>query len=299
MAVLTAKGISSLAVELLTRQLVLPNTVSRIPGGEFSGSNGDTITVRVPQPGSSRVQATRGATIEYDDVVEIPVDVELTHLYHGKLTSDEEMTLDIESFGRQVTRVQVDAVATGAEDALAGVMNGLDVDGALGVDLDAEILEAREFLGDNNAPASDRFLAVSPGAATLLLQHDKFVKVNESGSTSALREAILGRLYGFTVVESNGLTGVRAVAYHRSGFAFANRVPVAPRGATESAVASSGGIGLRQIFQYVPDKLSDASVVSTFAGAAAVVDDDGSDGTEAKRFYVLDAEGPEEGGNGD
>jgi len=79
------------------------------------------------------------------------------------------------------------------------------------------------------------------------------------------------------------------LAYHRSGFAFANRVPVAPRGANDSATATAGGVGLRQIFQYVPDKLSDASVVSTFAGAAAVYEDGtGTNGSTIKRFYKLD-----------
>ena len=43
---------------------------------------------------------------------------------------------------------------------------------------------------------------------------------------------------------------------------------------------------MRQIFQYVPDKLSDATVVSTFAGAVAVPDNDS--GTEFPRIVVLE-----------
>ena len=289
MAVLTAQGISSLAVELLTRSLVLPNTVATVPGGEFAGSNGDTITVRVPQPGSARTQSSRGSEITYDDVDEIPVDVALAHLYHAKLTTDEEMSLDLESFARQVTRVQVAAVATGAEDELADAMNGLSADDSIasdGSDVEEKILEAREFLGQNDVPSGDRFLAVSPQVATYLLSVDKFVRVNESGQNSALRDAMIGRLYGFNIVESNGLDSGTAVAYHRSGFAMANRVPVAPRGANDSSTATSGGIGLRQVFQYVPDNLSDASVVSTFAGASAVWDNEAGD--DNRRFFKLD-----------
>jgi hypothetical protein len=287
MAVLTAKSISSLAIDLLVRSIVLPRTVSIIPGGEYAGPNGDTITVRVPQPGSARTQVTRGATITYDDVVEVPVDVQLSHLYHAKLTSDEEMSLDIENFGRQITRVQVSAVAEGAEDELASVMNDLTGDGTVDpADPEAGILEAREWLGENDAPSSDRYLAVSPSFASVLLQYDKFTKVNESGASDALRNAILGRIFGFWVVESNALDTGTAVAYHKSGFTMANRVPVAPRGANDSATASSQGLGLRQVFQYVPDKLSDASVVSTFAGAAAVYD--GDSGDESRRFYKLE-----------
>ena len=294
MAVLTAQGISSLSVALLTRSLVLPMTVSRISGGEFAGDNGDTITVRVPQPGSARTQATPGATITYDDVTEIPVDVSLSHLYHGKLVSDEELSLDLVDFGRQITRVQVVAVATGAEDELAGAMNGLAADAsfdlsATAANTEASILAAREALSSADAPNGDRWFVVSPDIATRILSVDKFVRVDASGSDSALRQALIGRLYGFNFVESNALTAGTALAYHMSGFAFANRVPVTPRGANQSATANKDGIGLRHIFQYVPDVLSDASVVSTFAGAAAVADDGtGINGTSFPRVYKFD-----------
>ena len=289
MAVLTAQGISSLAIELLTRLLVLPMTASRVPGGEFAGSNGDTITVRVPQPSTARTQSTPGGTITYDDVDEVAVDVTLAHLYHAKLVSDEELSLNLEDFGRQITRVQIAAVATQTENQIATVMNNLSSDLTVEVDgsnIDEVILEARELLGRNDVPLTDRWLAVSPEVATFLLAADLLARVDASGSSSALREAIIGRYRGFTVVESSGLSAGRAAAYHQSGFAFANRVPVSPRGATSTATAEAGGIGMRQIFQYVPDKLSDATVVSTFAGAVAVPDNDS--GTEFPRIVVLE-----------
>lgn len=275
MAVLTAQQISSLAVGLLTRDLVLPGTVSRIPGGEFSGSNGDTITVRVPQPGTSLTQATPGATITYSDVNEVGVNVSMSHLYHAKRVTDEEMSFDIENFGVQVTRVQTAAVATGAENLLAAAMNGLASEGDFALtasvdDTKATLLEARRLLSAANVPAGDRFLAASPEVVNRLLATDEFTRVDASGNDSALRDATVGRIYGFTVVESNALTAGTACAYHRSGFVFANRVPVMPRGAASSATATAGGIGLRHIFQYDPNTLSDASVISTFAGAAVV-----------------------------
>jgi hypothetical protein len=276
MALLTAKRISRVAIGLLTRTLVLPMTVVRIPGEEFAGDNGDTITVRVPQPGSARTQDSPGAEITYDDIDEVPVDVTLSHLYHAKKITDEELSLEVVDFGAQITTVQTAAVATGGEDELASVMNALAAEGSVaanGSDIEDTILEAREALGDEDVPTGDRWLAVSPAVATFMLKLDKFSRVDASGDDSALRDAILGRIYGFTVVESNALTAGTAVAYHRSGFVFANRTPVAPRGAADSATATEGGIGLRQIFQYDPDVLSDASVISTFAGASTVDSD--------------------------
>jgi hypothetical protein len=290
MAVLTAQGISAVAIELLRRTLVLPATVTRIPGEEFRGSNGDTITVRVPQPSTARTQASAGATITYDDVSEIPVEVTLSHLYHGKLVSDEELSYSLEDFARQITMPQVAAVATKAEDQIVTVMNALSSDGAFATtateaDTKAKLLAMREALATAKVPYGDRFLACSPQIITRLLSVSEFVKVDESGSDSALRRAIVGRIYGFEVFECSALTSGTAVGYHRSGFVWANRSPVAPRGANETASLVDSGIGLRQIFQYVPDKLSDASVISTFAGAAAVAED--TPATVFSRSYKL------------
>ena len=284
MAVLTAQGISRVAVALLTRQLVLPRTVTMVPGTEFDGDNGDTITVRVPQPRAARTQSTRSADITYDDANEVPVDVTMSHLYNGHLLSDEEAQFDIENFAMQITKPQVEAVAVGAEDLLATAMNDLSADLSFANTADPDqtdlvIKLARQALSEADVPASDRYLAVAPSITTRLLDVDKFVRADAlgDGPSSALRDAVIGRIYGFTVVESNGLDTDTAVAYHKSGFAFANYTPKAPRGANDSAATTVGGIGLRQIFDYIPTKLSDASVVSTFAGAAAVADTESAD----------------------
>ena len=271
----TAGQVSRLAVGLLTRSLVLPMTVLRNSSGDFAGDNGDSVTIRVPVPGAARTQASAGASITYDDITEVPVTLSLSHLYHATKIADEQLSLELVDFGQQVTQIQTAAVATGAEDELAGAMNDIASDDEFALtasedDTEGVILGARQTLSEANVPSGDRFFAVSPDIATRVLSVPKFVRVNESGDDSALREAIIGRLYGFTFVESNGLTPGTAVAYHRTGFAMANRIPVPPRGAGDSASASSGGIGLRQIFQYDPNVLSDASVVSTFAGAAVV-----------------------------
>lgn len=290
MAVLTAQGISRVAIALLIRRLALPRTATLIPGDEFSGSNGDTITVRVPQPGSARTQSSAGDALTADDVDEIPVDVTLNHLYHLKNVTDQEMSLDLENFARQITAVQVGAVAVGAEDELATAMNDLDVDGDIEFAASAStddtsdvILAAREQLGENDAPPDNRFLAVAPDIATRVI---KVLENRETANTDdALRDAIIGRLYGFTVVESNGLDAGTAVAYHRSGFCFATRTPRNPRGAAESAATTAQGISMRQVFQYQPSNARDQSLVSTFAGASAVWEDESA--TDNRRFIKI------------
>lgn len=282
MALLTAQGISSLAVALLTRSIVLPATVSRIPGGEFAGDNGDTITVRVRQPRAAQVQANPGDPINFSQINETSVDVSLTHLYDAVHVTDEELSLELVSFGRQVLEPQVRAVAIGGEDELATAMNNLAVDATIdtsspspdqATETDRVVKLARETLSAADVPSGNRFLACSPDIVTLLLGVDKFVRADAlgDGRSSAIRDAVMGRIYGFTVVESNALTTSTAVAYHQSGFAFANRTPVIPRGVTgQSATSTEDGIGLRHIMQYQPANLRDQSVLTTFAGANVV-----------------------------
>lgn len=293
MSVLTAQGISRVAIELLVRRLALPNTVTMVSGDEFSGGNGDTITVRVPQPSAARTQASPGATLTADDVNEIGVDLALAHKYHLKNITDQELSYDLENFARQITLPQTQAVALGIEDSLASVINGLAGEGAA-VNWDATpteaddkdtILDARTFLGDNDAPPEDRYLAVAPDIAARLLKYDFLSRVDASGSGQSLREAIIGRVFGFNVVESNALDAGESCAYHKSGFVMAVRAPVAPRGATSSASASAQGMGMRQIFQYDAGHAQDQSLVSAFVGAAAVYEDES--GTDNARFVKI------------
>lgn len=296
MAVLTAQGIANVAIPLLTRSLVLPRTVTMVPATGFTGPNGETVTVRVRKPRTARTQASAGAAITYDDQNEIPVDVTLGHLYDAYHVTDEDLSYTLEDFASQITAPQVASVAEGAEDTLYTAMNGLAADAsfaltATSADTDDALKTARETLSTNQVPASSRWLACAPDIISRLLDVDKFVRADAlgDGQSSALRDAVIGRIYGFNVVEAVGLTAGTAVAYHQSGFVFATKRPADPRGANSTATATAEGVTMRQIFQYDPDVLSDASVLSTFAGAAAVFEDGtGADGTDNDRFYKLD-----------
>ena len=294
MAALTATGIAKVAVALLNRSVVLPRTVTRVAGGDFDGPNGSSIQVRVRQPRTAKTQSSPGAALTANTVDEVPVTVTLSHLYDLHNLTDQEANFDIEDFAMQITRPQVEAVAIAAENTITTAMNNLTADlsfaaTATEADTKSTILAAREALGEADCPASNRYLAVSPSIASRLLSVDLFVRADASGATSALRQAILGSIYGFTVVESNGLTEDTALAYHQSGFVFANRTPTPPRGATESATASEQGVGLRTVFQYNAGTASDQVLVSTFGGASAVYDDaDESSPADSFRWVKMD-----------
>jgi hypothetical protein len=269
-AVLTAQRISSLMVELLTRTLVLPRTVAMIPGTEFTGSNGDTITVRVRQPRVSKIQANPGDPITFDAPDEVAVDVTVEHIYDGVRVTDEMLTLELEDLGAQILQPMAQSVAIGAENQLAGVINDIPAD-ILNVDsttVEDDVLAARTTLGRNEVPLGGRWLACSPEFAEVLLSLDTLTPVDASGSPSALRDAMIGRYRGFGVVESAGLEDGTALAYHSSAIAWGNRAPAIPRGAGDAAVSNEQGIAIRTVFDFDPTILSDVIAISTFAGPA-------------------------------
>jgi hypothetical protein len=89
-------------------------------------------------------------------------------------------------------------------------------------------------------------------------------------------------VYGFQVVESGAITPGTAKAYHQSGAVFVTKAPAIPRGAPSASGVAVNGLALRQVFGFDASTLSDASIISTFAGASIVVDSEpGSDESDA------------------
>jgi len=281
MAVLTSAPISELAIELLRRQLVLVNTVARVPAGEYAGPSGGTVTVAVPTPRNAREQDSRGRQIVFDEQNETPVNVVLSHWYSGTLVSDEQMTLDITNFGRQIVAPQTESVARAAEDQLAQTMNGLTASedilwsGRPDPTSDRQtVLAVREALTVNDVPAGARFMAVAPDIATRLLNIPGFVEADKRGATTALDQAIIGQVFGLTFVESNALDPGTSVGYHSTGFAFGSARPADPGGGADSTTVSDGGVSLRVVKAFDVGHLSEAVVTSVFAGCAVVPEDD-------------------------
>lgn len=284
MAFLTSGQISNLTVGLLAREVVLAGTVASVDPSEFNGDNGDEVTIRVPQTRTARVQATPGAAITFDAINETSVTLSLSHIYDAAPITDEALSLEIEDFAVQVTAPQVESVGSAIERNLATAMNAVPADDTGETDAQAAALHAMTVLTQADVPMTGRYLAVSPLAAEKLLASEILTAVDSSGNSSALRDATIGRLRGFTVVVSNmlseGTAGLgRMVAYHRSGFAFTSKVPATPRGASSASTATYQGLSMRHIFQYDAAHLQDQSVVSAFVGSVLV---------DADRVYVVE-----------
>lgn len=284
MALLTATQISGLAVELLARSVVLPATVLRAPGTEFSGPSGSSVTVRVRHDRTAHVQQTPGSTIDLDGIDETPVTLTVHHIYNATTLTDEDLSLELVDFGAQVLLPAAVAVSRKAEQYIADAMNGLDaadtVGGTTGSDYAAAIKDATLALDEADVPAGARFCAVSPAAARALMDYEPIEDASAYGSPSAIQDAVIGRYAGFTLVKSNALTPGSLVAYHQSAFVMANRAPAIPAGANDAAVVQESGYALRVVRDFDASKLAEICAISTFAGAAVL---------DAARAYRVDA----------
>lgn len=122
-----------------------------------------------------------------------------------------------------------------AEDAetyvLAQMMSGASSAQAstpVAVDTPAEARAAvraiRVAMSKNKVPAGDRFLAVNPDFADLLI--DGLSDAAVAGGTEELRNGQILRLYGFTVIETPLIAGTKptALGYHSAMVAYANQV---------------------------------------------------------------------------
>lgn len=289
-AFLKAEKIVSQGLGLLQRELILPRLVQRYGEADFRGAKNDTINIRIPSllQGREYTFRTRSAPIVVDDLDETTIAITLDkHVYSAVGVTDEELTLDIVSWGEQVARPQIRAVAEKLEGYIATAMAGATyrhtVTYAPPLNPDADdtsfyqaAVAARKYLNQENVPAAGRVIVLGSNVEEKALQSPHLIKANEAASDDALREAVIGRIAGFTVIGNvNSVDPDFAVAMHPTAFAFGNVAPVVPAGATAGATLVFDSLAMRWVRDYDSDYLRDRSVYSAFAGAASV--DDGRD----------------------
>lgn len=256
----------------------LPRTVRQDFSAEFVPGRGTVVNIVGPVTvGDARsyTQANRTArdAIVFDDLAQTTVPVTLdTQIYKAVRLPDDFATFNLTSLEQQVLRPQAEAIVDGMSVGLITEMEAVATAAGLEIDADganalAVVTAARRVLNARKVPFADRFLAVGSGVAEKLLNLRELTDVSQSGSDGALREAMIGRLRGFTVVEDPALADDIGVAYHRDAFAHVTRPSRNPEGAAKSATVAQDGFALRWLQHYNPLQLEDQSVVDTFVGA--------------------------------
>ncbi|MFD7829936.1 P22 phage major capsid protein family protein [Kitasatospora sp. NPDC059803] len=267
----------AVSLALMRSNSVLGECVMRDAEASFTGGRGDSVRVRTPK---RRVAQNFNGTTVYTKVEEGHVQVKLTdEPTDAAAFTTKDMTLNIESFGEQVLKPQMDAVSTYVEKSAAALLNAASkAAGARAIKADAKpgepghvvkmLTAAAADFTRREIPATDRFLAIGPDVQNILLDVEQLQKVNEAGDPHALRNATMGELFGFRVVVSPHLDG--AVAFHKTAFALAVRAPSEVQGGARSVSAADNQYALRVTLDFDPSVKSEVSIVDTLCGVATI-----------------------------
>lgn len=286
MGLLTIPQIANRALANLYNTIVLAGLVYRDYDPEFSGKQGDTVTVRTPATFVAK-EFNRSNGIELQDPNEGSFDVKLDTLLDVSFPlTAEDLTLNLDNVDERLIKPAMEALAQDVDGRLAeAVVEAANEDGGGGVisssggDHYGVFRRARARLGRNKLPLSDRYSVLSSESAGEVLGDDKIVETQKSGSTDALREGIIGRLSGFETYESQTLgwgAGERGsadgVAFHKSGVALATRTLEVPKGIADeqAAVVDYKGLGLRVVYDYDINLKQDVCSVDLLLGTKTV-----------------------------
>jgi coat protein Gp5 len=131
----------------------------------------------------------------------------------------------------------------------------------LGAAMDAgDIIEADLQLNVDQAPRAPRYLVLSPQHNADLLGNALFQQANTAGTTEALRNANLGRAFGFTVYMSQNVpdavdtdTTSQSIAFHPNALALVTRdldIDTPNQNGARAGRAAIDGISIRVVSQY-------------------------------------------------
>lgn len=283
--IITPSLIAKTALATLHHSLVFANLVWRDFDADFTGKQGDTVTIRKPATFTAE-EFDRSEGIQLQEIKENSTTVELDTIANVSVpVTDEEMTLEIESFEIQVLNGMVYAIAEKMDGDLAELaVDTANGEGGGGVadgstkPTDA-YRSALATLGRNKLPLTERYAVVSPEAHADVLGQDELIKVNESGTPNGLRNGLIGDLIGFR----NYTTGVLGfgpgnkgeadgVAFHKQALALVVRPLNTPKGVADNQVAreSFDGLSMRVVYAYDNKKKQDEVSVDVLYGKKAL-----------------------------
>ena len=280
---ITPSIIARRGLATLYNTTVLSNLVWRDFDPDFTGKQGDTITIRKPAVFTAE-EFNRASGVTLQEVDEDSTTVVLNKIANVSFAvTDEEMTLEVDDFQNRLLNPALEAIIQKVDGDLAeALVDAAEAAGGGGTSTLSQvasdcIIDARGKLSRNKLPTTDRHAVFSPEAVGKALSDELFVQADQSGSTDALREASVGRVFGIDTYESQvfglgaGDRGVAdGVAFHRSAVTLAVRPLEAPRGlpSTQVAVENYKGLSLRATYDYNSTKKQDEVSVDLLYGIA-------------------------------
>lgn len=279
--IIKMEKVVDLGVQALTDRAWLPQIFHMFPGERFKGAMNDTLTFPTQRYTTAREYEwrTRLNPVQLDRIGTTYATVKLDkHIVQAVPVTNEQATMDIASFSREITAPQLRAIRREID---AKIMAGLrsaplkveNLNATTGDDPLKIGLQGYLALERAGVPKDGRFWMVGAEAEEWLLGSDVLLEPARGGNSLAT-DNILGRIRGFTVISGSSLIGDDEMYFgHRSGLAVANVAPEAPFDVPNSARANAGGFSLMGTLMYSDAYQSTTSTLSTFMGVNSVNDE--------------------------
>ena len=196
---LTLQTIAREALPRLMDNLVFPNLIHRDFSADMSAALGDTIRVRKPQI-MEAMEFNPSTGVTYGDFTETAVEVKLDKIATVDKSAEAiETATNIDDLNRIF--IEPAAVALAEKINSDGLMLYKDIPyycGEAGTTPNslAAFADARKALNKNKAPQSQRRGVWDPEADAAFTQIPALVNAEKSGTTQALREGAIGRVFG-------------------------------------------------------------------------------------------------------
>ncbi len=263
--------LASLALGHLYERTMFAGLVHQDLSKEF-GDVGDTVNIRIPAKLQSNTYDRNARTINKQDVTEAktPVVIDQLETVDVEILS-EDWALEPVKFADRVLKPAAEAIAQKVDTVLAAAIQtgaglvaaaplaagGGTIGVATGAMSDPKVFaQAGKILNDASAPSSDRIAVMSNAAEANVVVTDDLRNVSNSGSTAALREAQVGRLYGIDTFRSGNNPDDETLVWHRSAVAFVQRALPVPPGAKGGVATRRDGMSIRVIYDYDMDRKS-------------------------------------------
>jgi hypothetical protein len=272
-----AAQVAVVTAKFVEQDSFLSALVSRNYQDEFlaPGTANRPVKIKYPTTLFARERDIDDVTsnIQLDEIKEAGTTINLDKkmVYSAVALSEGDLNLKLTDFSSQVLKPQTAAIADDIEHRLATKLLAVPAPTDFTATYDplnpvAYFTKLRKHLRDNGVPQAGIQLVVGTGIYADLLDSKAITDVSESASTAALREGQVGKVRGFTVVESTRLDDFEILAFHKDAVTLVTRAPAVPLGASFGASASDGGYSMRYLRDYDAMKTVDRSIVATFVG---------------------------------
>ena len=235
---------AALGIDVLMKNLVMAELVHR----DFENvvaSQGDTVNTRKPTKFTVRDWAGQEDTGDLADneiIVERPLAVNVpvilsNHKYVSFMEEDKVGSLSIQDLKEAYIQPAIVPLAESIDLTIINeLLTGTDGDGngiaeviliATGTLAFEDIVNVMRELNISEAPPSPRRFVMGTEHHAQALKDTLFVQADQSGATTALREAQVGRAFGMDTFMSQNVpedtSGPQSLGFHRNAVAFVSR----------------------------------------------------------------------------